>query len=151
MAATAGALDGVHGWDEVDGLRDTMSRTLRLAGIHLALAAMLLRAMLPDGWMPNTSGVAGGPMVLCTMNGPASLAAGMAGGPSKNDPANKSGRASDVCPFSVAPHFATIAPAIAASPSVETAFLAAPVLRAVIFDAAQRHTPQSPRAPPSFV
>lgn len=48
-------------------------KTARLAGLHIALAAMLLRAFLPDGWIPapaSRSADAGWlPLVICTSNG----------------------------------------------------------------------------------
>jgi hypothetical protein len=48
-------------------------KTARLAGLHIALAAMLLRAFLPDGWMPAPRAHAdnGGwlSLVICTSNG----------------------------------------------------------------------------------
>jgi hypothetical protein len=151
MAATAGALDGVHGWDEVDGLRDTMSRTLRLVGIHLALAAMLLRAMLPDGWMPGPANTSGVPIELCTVSGPVNVAVGEDGKLSKQIPAQNDGRHTDVCPFAAAPHFVTMSPTVVLAPRSAEAFLTPRLLQSSVVDAAQRHTPQSPRAPPSFV
>ena len=36
--------------------------------VSLALAAMLLRALLPDGWMPASAG-SGTPFVICSVDG----------------------------------------------------------------------------------
>src|ERR1700761_12940 len=46
-----------------------LSFTRQLA-VSLALAAMLLRALLPDGWMPNTgSAAAASPFLICSIDG----------------------------------------------------------------------------------
>lgn len=47
-------------------------KTARWAGFHIAVAAMLLRALMPDGWMPAPSHRADAgwaPFVICTSNG----------------------------------------------------------------------------------
>ena len=36
----------------------------------LLLVAVLLRAGIPDGWMPNLAGAGEGPLVICTGAGP---------------------------------------------------------------------------------
>jgi hypothetical protein len=43
----------------------SVSRSL---AVSLALCAMLLRALLPDGWMPAAQ-ANGAPLVICTMDG----------------------------------------------------------------------------------
>jgi hypothetical protein len=126
-----------------------MSRTLRLAGIQLALAAMVLRALLPDGWMP--SGTAGNPIAICTANGPVQLVVGQDGRPDKPNPVHDDAHHQDVCPFAAAPHFATGATAVAHAVPLAEAFFSAPAFTATIVNGANRHAPQSPRAPPSFV
>jgi hypothetical protein len=128
-----------------------MLRTFRLAGIHLALAAMMLRALIPDGWMPNAAPTGGMPIALCTINGPVSLVAGVDGKSAPHDPAHNDGRHVDVCPFAAAPHFATVTPALAPAAPIAEAFFAPRLPQAHMFGGAGRHTPQSPRAPPSFV
>jgi hypothetical protein len=67
----------------------------RRAAIHLALAAMILRAFLPAGWMPNPSGDGETAFVICTMDGP--VAASGKTLPGKDDP-----RAHETCPFAAA-------------------------------------------------
>src|SRR5580704_4013467 len=42
----------------------------RRALVHIALAALILRAFLPAGWMPNPKGPAQSAFVICTMDGP---------------------------------------------------------------------------------
>lgn len=49
-----------------------MTRALtafRSLAVTLALSAMVLRALLPAGWMPNTDGVPGTALVICSVDG----------------------------------------------------------------------------------
>lgn len=58
---------------------------------------MLLRAVLPAGWMPNLAGTGGAPLVICSVDGPLHL-------PS-HDPAH--GEHDDhMCPFAAVAHLA---------------------------------------------
>ena len=43
----------------------SMRGVFKSAAVHLALAAMVLRALLPVGWMPNTAHAGAGPLMLC--------------------------------------------------------------------------------------
>ena len=117
----------------------------RLAAIHLAIAAMLLRALLPAGWMPDPTGTAA--FTICTMDG--------TGHHSEQDPAGKpapeDGRhVHDECPFAAAPHVA--APVVAAhlpAPSTNSHRVDFPDF-AVAFGPIADYGPHSPRAPPHF-
>jgi hypothetical protein len=128
-----------------------MQRTLRLAGIQLALAAMVLRALLPDGWMPVASGVAGIPIAICTANGPVQFVVAQDGRAGKHTPARDNTHHQDVCPFAGAPHFAVGAIGTFHTLPVAETYFALPVIAAIARNSAGRHAPQSPRAPPSFV
>jgi len=117
-----------------------MTRRFRTAAFHLALGAILLRALLPAGWMPSAE--SGAPLTICTLNGPVQLA------PDQPGPAKAAHR--DACPFWTASSLGqtAAAPALAPpSPAAPTLFqstrppLAAPIAR---------HAPQAPRAPPAF-
>lgn len=110
----------------------------RLAAFHLALAAMLLRAMMPAGWMPSTDAAASGsPFVICTMHGPLV--------PQKHDEHKSS---NDVCPFAAAAQLAEAGkPAVLALPSTAPTHIE-PITQPVFVGLPARHTPQSPRAPP---
>jgi len=77
----------------MQGLRHTL--------VHIALAALILRAFLPTGWMPNPQGPAESAFVICTMDGPVQATDGKAL-PGKDDP-----RAHETCPFAAA---ASLAP-----------------------------------------
>jgi hypothetical protein len=68
----------------------------RGAIFHLALAALILRGLLPAGWMPNPSGLGDTAFVICTMDGPVSATDGKTL-PGKDDP-----RAHETCPFAAA-------------------------------------------------
>lgn len=74
-----------------------MSAIVRSFAVTLALSAMLLRAVLPAGWMPNTAGANGAAFVICSVDGAHHL-------PS-HDPAH--GQPDDhMCPFAAVAHLA---------------------------------------------
>jgi hypothetical protein len=125
-----------------------MIRNLRFAAVHLALAAMVLRALLPAGWMPGAS--AGTPLVVCTMNGPEQIVLGADGKPLKHQPSQDDARGHEMCPFAAASHLAS--PSAPAEPVLPGyAVLGTPeVASNYDFSGAQRYAPQSPRAPPAF-
>ena len=142
----------------------------RRAGMILALAAMMLRALLPMGWMPNPAGFAQSPLVVCLMDTPSGLdtAEAMSQGEDMSN-MDMSGmdmakmdmkghgqnhdhgqqQSSEPCPFAAAPHIAASGGLIVklAPPSL-LARLAESFAgeSSVAHDAAYR--PQSPRAPP---
>jgi hypothetical protein len=125
-----------------------MIRASRFAAIHLALAAMVLRALLPAGWMPGAS--AGTPLVVCTMNGPEQIMLGADGKPLKHQPSKDDVRHHDMCPFAAAASLAT--PSAPATPALPGYAVLIPqrLANGYLAASAQRHTPQSPRAPPAF-
>ena len=45
-----------------------MTSVFRSLAVTLALSAMLLRAVLPAGWMPDLAGT-GAPLVICSVDG----------------------------------------------------------------------------------
>ena len=122
-----------------------MTRSLRTVFASLALAAMMLRALVPDGWMPSADGAAHGVSIsICTMHGPVRVVLGPDGKPQKPD----QNRGHDICPFAAAPHFAAAAASPALAPPLAISFV--PV-HDTAFRAPARpavYTPQSPRAPP---
>ncbi|MGA7675921.1 MAG: DUF2946 family protein [Rhizomicrobium sp.] len=128
-----------------------MARTIKFAGLHLALAAMMLRALLPVGWMPNPSMAGGTPLTICTMNGPVQMVLGPDGQPQKPKPHQGNANHHDTCPFAAAPHFATTTPPIALGPAVIRVSLAPAALRPLAIWTTQQHSLQSPRAPPRLV
>ncbi len=111
---------------------------------HLALAALILRALLPAGWMPDAQ--AG--LVIC--------ATGTLGIIHHDGaPGDLSGRADgqvahEECPFAAAAQLAAAPDAPRLTLPVFHAF-AASIDRAYASAVAARFTPQSPRAPPRLV
>jgi hypothetical protein len=77
-------------------------RTFRHFAVSLALAATLLRALLPEGWMPNPSGAAGTPVVICTVYGLQHIVLNADGNPV--NPSDQ--KHSNVCAFAAAAHLA---------------------------------------------
>lgn len=105
---------------------------------HLALIALILRAMLPTGWMPSQA--ADAPFTICTVTAS-----------QQHDPANKvpdpSSHHEEACAFSGMPQ-------LAATPDIASVILpvvhgfAARTDRAYAANISAHHQPQSPRAPP---
>ncbi len=105
-------------------------RTVR----HLALIAIIVRALLPAGWMPDAQ--AG--LTICSLG-----VIHHDGAPDKD-----SGHAQhDECPFAAAPHLAAVPEVPQLTLPAFHAFAAA-TDRAYASVLAARFTPQSPRAPP---
>jgi Protein of unknown function (DUF2946) len=122
-----------------------MPHRFRFAAIHLALAAMLLRALLPAGWMPNPAGIGESIFIVCTMDGPVQQADQHQQGKHMPDDGQ---RGHEECPFAAAPHIAApAAVALLALPSYFGRFSNPPSLTAATATASS-YQPQSPRAPP---
>ena len=104
---------------------------------HVAFIALVVRALLPAGWMPDAHG-----LTICSVDAPAHQ------GDSGKAPAEDTHH--DICPFAAAPHLASTPdlpqltlPSLHAFAAFTDRSYAATVLA--------RFTPQSPRAPPQFV
>ncbi|KAB7741228.1 hypothetical protein F2P47_05640 [Parvibaculum sedimenti] len=101
-------------------------KTARLAGFYVALAAMLFRAFLPDGWMPappsHNTGAAWAPFVICTANGLAER--GDAHGSSQHDDDHEQRYAP--CAYAAAAHLASPEMGVAVA-IYDAAFLPAPL------------------------
>ncbi|MEJ0026783.1 MAG: hypothetical protein WDN01_12210 [Rhizomicrobium sp.] len=111
----------------------------RSAAISLALCAMVLRALLPDGWMPAA---AGSPFVICSVDGTHT------GGKAPAAPAREHSHAP--CAFAAAAPLAPPQITAFAGPIVSKAPTLAFAGRAEPFDSRAFHRPNAPRAPPSF-
>jgi hypothetical protein len=128
-----------------------MSRTLKLAGVQIALVAMILRALLPAGWMPDSASASGSPFTICTVNGPLQAAHVPDSQTGKHQPGQDDGRQNDFCPFAASVHLATPAVTAAIAPSLRIASFAPDHSPArTVYDTA-RYSSQSPRAPPLIV
>lgn len=127
-----------------------MRRRFHLPGFYIALVAMLFRALLPSGWMPNIGGAPGTPIILCSLDGPIQIVIGPDGQPLKQSPDQNDTHQNDVCPFAAAPHFAT--PIAAVAVPAPLAIVTAPFFSAPepLNPATDFYTPQSPRGPPGI-
>ncbi|MGH6827615.1 MAG: DUF2946 family protein [Rhizomicrobium sp.] len=129
-----------------------MQHRFHCAAVAVALAAMVLRALLPMGWMPNPAGFGQSPLIICLMDSGAVATSSMAMSKSMDmkGGTHHGQQNGEACPFAAAPHLAPSAMvAAAAEPrSAEaTRFPRAPVARQ---HGPAFYSPQSPRAPPSF-
>jgi hypothetical protein len=113
---------------------------LRSIAVTLALGAMLLRAILPAGWMPNVSGA---PLVICSIDG-------VHHGAPAQDPLKGSQQDEHACPFAMAAHLAPPQfPAVVLAPFSVAQFGARIEHEPVTPDP---HDPgHTPRGPPVFV
>jgi hypothetical protein len=127
-----------------------MIRNIRHVGVQLALVAMLLRALLPAGWMPNSAGQTSAPFVICTMDGSGFVALGEDGKPLKQQPDQNGDRSHEGCPFAAAPHLAPPAVQVAFGSSSLVYLGVARIAQAQSSRPVEGYAPQSPRAPPSF-
>jgi hypothetical protein len=109
------------------------------AARHLALLALILRALVPAGWMPGTA--AGTPFVICSVDSAQHAPSGQKPG--------DDGHQHEACPFAATAHLAATpdAPQIALPP-VHTAAAVTSTLHAAAI--AARFTPGAARAPPSL-
>ena len=123
-----------------------MPRTLRLGGVQIALVAMILRALLPVGWMPGSADNSA--FVICTVNGP--LQAAHLPDTGRHQPGQDDGRQNDVCPFAASVHFATPTAVASVAPSTQVASFTSVLSPASAVRAAIRYARPSPRAPPSL-
>jgi len=105
---------------------------------HLALAALILRALLPAGWMPDAQGG----LTIC------SATLGVIhhdGAPGHSDGKH----AQEECPFAAAPQLASAPQLPQLALPARHAFAAA-TDRIYAGEVWARFTPQSPRAPPAI-
>jgi hypothetical protein len=137
-----------------------MTRPRRISMI-LALTAMMLRAPLPMGWMPNPEGFAESPLVICVMDTPSGLdtseAMDMPGMDMSNMDMQGHGhdhgqqQNNEPCPFAAAPHIGAPAGLVTklAPPTLLARFAEKPVFETGL-GRDSTYQPQSPRAPPAF-
>ena len=107
---------------------------------HLLLAALLLRALVPLGWMPGSAQLGQSAWIICTADGSIQH-----GTPDKNDGQNQH----QPCAFAAAHVMASPQAHGMAAPLLQTAAVGTGRASAVLLVPAA-FTPQAPRAPPSF-
>jgi hypothetical protein len=119
-------------------------REFRHLLLHLALAAMILRAFLPAGWMPNLQEGGQTALVICTMDGPVELSGKAL--PGKDDP-----RAHESCPFAAAAQPVPVDDFIAlAAPELSSSAAPRHLITGLAAHRASYIQPAS-RAPPSLI
>jgi len=84
----------------------------RRYAVVFALAAMILRAVVPTGWMPGAQVLSGGvPIVVCTLTGEKHIVLDAGGQPVPSDRQHESGGDQAPCAFAAV---ASLAPPVAA-------------------------------------
>jgi hypothetical protein len=115
---------------------------------HLALIAMVMRAMLAAGWMPDAQ--AG--LTLCSVSATLGVIHHDGGPASPDDPSNHQANhqaSHQECPFAAAPQLASTPDAPQLALPAFHAFAAA-IDRAYAATVAARFTPHAPRGPPTL-
>ena len=129
-------------------------RNLRLAATYAAIAAMMLRALLPEGWMPGTTPSGMPALVICSMDEPVQVMPdhGMSGAMdmSKPMPAHGDNGHHETCPFAASPHFAAPAGLTVLAEASATSARGEIVENFAQGPDGRRHSPQAPRAPPAL-
>jgi hypothetical protein len=130
------------------------------AALILALAAMMLRALMPMGWMPNPAGFTNSPLVICLMDTPSGLDTAQAKDMSDMDMPGMDMQGgghdhgqqqnSQPCPFAAAPHIASAALIGEAPLPLLFARLAEKSAHETGLAHDRAYQPQAPRAPPYF-
>lgn len=143
----------------------------RRAAVCLALAAMMLRALMPAGWMPNPAGTGESFFVICDMDQMDMSKMDMSQmGMSKMDMGHmdmahmdmsgmdhgSSGKHSgdghqQPCPFAAAPHVATPSSGAALQLPAQLAKFSPLMAAEQAAIKAATYKPQSPRGPPTSV
>jgi hypothetical protein len=108
---------------------------------HLLLAALLLRALVPLGWMPGSAQLGQAAWIICTADGVIQH-----GVPGKDDGQS---HYQPPCAFGAAHVMATPLAHVFAAPLLQTATTENTSAPAILRVAAA-FTPQAPRAPPAF-
>jgi len=107
---------------------------------HILLAALLLRALMPLGWMPGSAQLGQSAWIICTADGQVQH-----GAPGKNDSAQQH----QPCAFAAAHALATPDAHGFTAPLRQVAAIDAGTVSGGVRTAV-RFAPQSPRAPPAF-
>ena len=112
---------------------------MKLAFRHILLAALLLRAFVPLGWMPGVAQLGEAAFIICAADGTLQH-----GTPGKNDGT----KPSQPCAFGTALQSMDVPQAASIVPPSTTALVIASVIAPTAPALGAARTPQSPRAPP---
>jgi hypothetical protein len=114
---------------------------MKAAFRHILLAALLLRAFVPLGWMPGQAQLGEAAFIICAADG------SMQHGTPGKDDASKSHQP---CAVSAAAKLFDMPKATSVAPPSSAALVIASAIAPTETDRDARLTPQSPRAPPVF-
>ena len=123
-----------------------MPRILREIGAQIALMALVLRALIPVGWMPSSA--PGELITFCTHGSTSEILVGQDGQPIKPGPQHDRGGHTEICPFAAAAHLAPPAVPVALRLPVERALGRDLRLRIGTLAARRRFSRQLARGPP---
>jgi hypothetical protein len=114
---------------------------MKAAFRHILLAALLLRAFVPLGWMPGQAQLGEAAFIICAADGTLQH-----GTPGKDDAA----KTHQPCAFSAAMQAFDTPDAAAIAPPSANALVIASVIAPTAPAPDAARTPQAPRAPPAF-
>jgi hypothetical protein len=114
---------------------------MKAAFRHILLAALLLRALMPLGWMPGTAQLGEAAFIICKADGSIQH-----GAPDKQDGAAPH----QPCAFAAAIALFDTPDAAAIAPPSSIALIVGDAVSSVALRVLAPHTPQAPRAPPIF-
>jgi hypothetical protein len=128
-----------------------LPRTRITIGLQLALAGMLLRAVLPAGWMPATSLANGTWLEVCDgiVHAPGRQDMNMAGMPRR--PAHTHQHRMRPCPFAAAAHLGRTGGLAHLSPATRLSWRQAPQQLRHLVPVAPAFETGSPRGPPALI
>lgn len=128
-----------------------LPRTRITIGLQLALAGMLLRAVLPAGWMPATSLADGTWLEVCDgiAHGSARQSMNMAGMPGR--PGDSHHDRMRPCPFAAAAHLGRSGSPSHLSPATPLSWRQAPQQLRHLVPVAPVLETGSPRGPPALI
>ena len=109
---------------------------------HLLLPALLLRALVPLGWMPGTAQLGQAAFIICNADGSVQH-----GTPGKPDNTIQQ----QVCAFAAATKLFDTPDAAVLAPPASTARQIAGDIAPAAPAASATYAPQAPRAPPGFI
>ena len=118
-----------------------MFARIRTVAVTIALAAMMLRALMPAGWMPAAQAQGAG-FVICTVHGPLKVDG------STQAPAHKN-TSNPTCPFFAAPQLGASEQAFVLALPAQIPVPTDPFVVRLAAKSAPHHVLKAPRAPPT--
>lgn len=110
--------------------------------IHVVLLAMMMRALLPGGWMLGPASDGAMSLVICSTSGLNHVDGG------DRHPDSRDQHQNDACPFAAASHMATPATGFTLAPPQRIVLSAPRFLTPIPAPVSATYQPHAPRAPP---